>query len=69
MAWEGYREAIDDIRYASTLRLTIERALRGGDPDKARAARQAAQYLEYLDVDQDPDAVRDEIISYVLSLV
>ena len=69
IAWEGYREGIDDIRYGSTLKRSIEKALSEGNVDKVRIARAADRYLEELDVTTDLGVVREEIISYILKLI
>jgi hypothetical protein len=69
IAWEGYREAIDDIRYGSTLRLAIEETLTGGDDEMIQRARDAQRYLDEMDPSQDdPDEMRERIISYILDL-
>lgn len=67
IAWEGYREAIDDIRYGSTLKLLIEKAKKG--ESNTEIAKKAEEYLENLDVkDKKPDLIRSEIIDYILKL-
>ena len=54
IAWEGYREGIDDIRYGSTLNLVIQNA----DQSKRQTADEAKRYLESLDPAGDVDVVR-----------
>ncbi len=51
IAWEGFREGIDDIRYATTLRLAIREALASGDAKRAAVARAAEAWLDGLSVD------------------
>ena len=63
LAWEGYREAVDDIRYASTLALAIRE-----NPDHPQAA-EAKAFLETMDPSQaDLDDLRAQIITWILKL-
>jgi len=55
LAWEGVREALDDIRYLSLLRLRCEAAIRSDDPAKRRLGR---RHLAWMDA-QDPEYVID----------
>lgn len=68
IAWEGYREGIDDIRYGSTLRLAIEKARAGQDDTRRRIAGEAMHFLEGLDPQMDLDATRSKVIRYILEL-
>ena len=68
IALEGYREAIDDIRYATTLRLEIERAKRSGEGQVKKEALSAEKWLSELDVTGDLDVIRSKIIDYILKL-
>lgn len=68
IAWEGYREAIDDIRYGSTLKLEIENAKSGTDVLKHRIADEAERFLENLDTSADLDTIRSAVIGYILKL-
>ncbi|MFH2069065.1 MAG: hypothetical protein ABII89_06360, partial [Candidatus Omnitrophota bacterium] len=66
IAWEGYREGIDDIRYGTTLKLLI--AQKKGGP-KNREALEAEDYLKNLNaLYKNPDRIRLEIIDYILKL-
>ena len=66
VAWEGYREGIDDLRYLATLRKAIERAEKGGAIRQANAAR---AFLENLDVNKaDLNTVRNEMTGWILEL-
>jgi len=67
IAWEGYREAIDDIRYGTTLKLLIEKAKKNGK--KTDIVQKAEAYLTRLDVETNPDRIRMEIIDYILKLL
>ncbi|MEN6643028.1 MAG: hypothetical protein ABFE08_11320 [Armatimonadia bacterium] len=65
MALEGFREGQDDLRYASTLLLLIERA-KTGSSMKQEQARKAGRWLDTLNMSTaDLDAVRDEMIRWI----
>ena len=68
IAWEGYREGIDDIRYATTLALAIGKARESGNREAESAALAAEQWLEKLDAGRDLDAVRLEMVDFILRL-
>jgi hypothetical protein len=69
IVWEAYREGIDDVRYVTTLMKAIENAKASSDANRKSVAADAAQYLETLDVEQqDLDAIRREIVGYLLRL-
>jgi len=69
IAWEGYREAFDDIRYACTLRVEIENAKRRKNKEKMEIALAAEHYLKELDTQMDLDTVRSKIIDYIVTLM
>ena len=65
--WEGYREGITDLRYLGTLRKAIrEASARGGE--SARHARRAQEFAGSMDVSGDLDALRGEMIRWILAL-
>lgn len=69
LAWEGFREAIDDIRYASALRLLIAEAVASGNPDRQTEARKCLLWLAQMDGERvDLDQVRMEIVEKILHL-
>jgi hypothetical protein len=69
LAWEGYREGIDDVRYVTTLAKAIENAKASNDAERKKIAVDAEQYLENLDVRQrDLTAIRVEMTEYLLKL-
>jgi hypothetical protein len=70
LAWEGYREGMDDIRYATTLKCAIEKALKSGNSRLRDTAFSARQYLDLLDLEEviDLNKTRSEIIDYILRL-
>lgn len=64
--WEGYREAIDDLRYLATLRKAIARAEKSGMEKQAQAAR---VFIKNLDVKKgDLGVIRSEMIGWILEL-
>jgi hypothetical protein len=63
VAWEGYREAVDDIRYASTLALAIRE-----NPGHPQAAAAKAFLDAVTGEEADLDALRKEIIGWILKL-
>jgi hypothetical protein len=66
IAWEGYREGIDDLRYLATLRKAIAKAEKSAAAPKAKAAR---SFIENLDVNKaDLSVVRSEMIGWILEL-
>ena len=69
LEWEAFREAIDDIRYATLLQ-RLARPLAGSpDVPKRYAARKALQCLSDLDGDDyDLGATRLEIVRHILAL-
>lgn len=65
IAWEGYREGIDDLRYLATLRKAIG-ATDKFSPSKAKAAR---AFIESMDVQKtDLGALREGMIGWILAL-
>ena len=46
IAFEGYREGYDDIRYATTLKLECQAAKASGNPKRIAAAKEAEDFLE-----------------------
>lgn len=69
IAWEGFREGIDDIRYATKLKQVAREAIQSGDIKAVYAARKALMWLELLDAKTaDLRAVRLEMINYILKI-
>ncbi len=66
--WEGYREGIDDIRYATTLMQAIAAAKHSKDDAAVALAAEAERYIEQVDLSGDLDGVRVQIIGYILRL-
>ncbi len=67
LAWEGYREGIDDIRYATLLKTMAKQILsQTDDLQEKYAARQALQFLTEINFTGDNlNTVRLEIIEYI----
>jgi hypothetical protein len=69
LAWEGFREGIDDIRYATKLKQEAQRAIASGNVKAMHAAKKALMWLELLDdKTADLSAARAEIIEYILKI-
>jgi hypothetical protein len=65
LAWEGYREGIDDLRYLATLRKAIAKA----EQSKAPQAKAARAFIESVDINKaDLDTLRNEMIGWILEL-
>ena len=63
LAWEGFREAVDDIRYACTLALAIQ-----SNPAHPQA-KAAKAFLDSINGEEpDLDALRRDIINWILKL-
>ena len=70
LAYEGFREAADDIRYISKLKLLARDAGKSADPAVRILGRKALQYLAAVDPERDSmDQVRSEVICYILKLI
>ena len=69
LAWEGIREGIDDVRYATLLKQLALKAAKSDNGDVLMAGRRALSYLAYWDGYRgDPDAFRLECINYIIHL-
>ncbi len=69
LAWEGTREALDDVRYATLLKIMAARAVATGKTGAVYEGRRALQWLERMDeTSADLDAVRLEMIDRILAL-
>jgi len=61
--WEGFREAVDDVKYLSTLLNKVD-YLKSAGADVASVE----QWIASIDPTSDLDAIRDEIINKILFL-
>ena len=69
IAWEGYREGVDDIRYMTKLQQLIATAEKSKDEKLVNTANQAKAYLKTIDAGTDNlDTVRTKMIDYILQL-
>lgn len=68
--WEGFREAIDDIRYATKLKQLAAEAIASNNIDRKLEGRKVLQYLALLDGStMDLEVVRAEMINYIIKLL
>lgn len=69
LAWEGFREGIDDVRYATKLKQVAEEAIATGKVEPMHTAKKALMWLELLDEKTaDLNTVRLEMIEYILKI-
>lgn len=72
LPWEGIREGIDDIRYATLLQQLAEKAVSEGkqkDVEKYYTGRKALQFLACVNEENcDLDAVRLEMIKHIMAI-
>ena len=71
LAWEAVREALDDVRYFSLLRLRAEAALKSSDPATRRLGREALAWQDGVDPEYvvDLDAFRRETAGWIRRLI
>lgn len=69
LAWEGFREGIDDIRYATLLKQKAHQAEASGNQKARHLGRKALLWLETTDMEKaDLHTVRQEMIHSILKL-
>ena len=69
LAWEGFREGIDDIRYATLLKQRAQAAEQSGNQKARHLGRKALLWLETTDMEKaDLQTVRREMITYILEI-
>ena len=67
--WEGFREAVDDIRYATLLQSLAREAQANADLEVRRLGMKALGYIENIDGERDDmDEIRMEMINWILQL-
>lgn len=72
IAWEGYREGIDDVRYLTTLLSLIEEAKKSASASLRKSATTAEMYLNGLKIKDlsscSLDDIRAEMVMHILHL-
>lgn len=69
IAWEGYREGVDDIRYMTKLQQVIATAEKSRDKKLKDTAAKAKAYLKTIDAAKDDlDIVRAKMVDYIVKL-
>ena len=69
LAWEGCREAVDDIRYATLLRQLATEAIASGDIDTIYAGRAALSWVAQVDHRRSSlESLRLEMVNRILGL-
>jgi hypothetical protein len=70
IAWEGFREGIDDIRYATKLKQLAAEAVEKNHMPAMHTAKKALIWLELLEEKSaDLNEVRMEMISYIMQIL
>jgi hypothetical protein len=70
IAYEGIREGVDDIRYATMLKQVAAEALLSGEPVRMETANNALNWLEAVDERKvSQDTLRLEMIQYILHML
>lgn len=70
LEWEGIREAVDDVRYATKLKTLALAAIATGRTESVYAGRKALQWLEMTDEKRaDLNGMRMEMIQYIMKLI
>ena len=64
LAWEGFREGVDDVRYVATLKRAIRESEQKGE--KLDLCRRAKAWLEGFDPKRNLDALRAEMVELIL---
>ena len=70
LAWEGYREGVDDVRYVTTLQNAVAKAAASADPAGREKAAASEAFLRRLKAGTeietgDLDAIRRDIVEYL----
>ena len=69
LAWEGCREAVDDIRYATLLRQLAFKAKESADPETVYAGRSALAWVVQIDYRRSAlESLRLEMVNRILDL-
>ena len=65
---EGVREAVDDVRYLTTLKHAIEAAKKSGDPKRISLANESEKWLATMDIKGDLKAIRRQMARRIMAL-
>jgi hypothetical protein len=73
IAWEGYREGVDDVRYVTTLEHAVAKARESGHRTLVQKADAAGKFLKSLKSGnvvetKNLDVVREQIVEQILNL-
>lgn len=69
LAWEGVREGMNDVRYATLTKDLAHEATRAADADTRLLGRRVLSFIAYWDAWRaDPEAFRYECVNYALKL-
>jgi hypothetical protein len=70
LAWEGFREGVDDVRYLTTLSSQIDEVMQGADPRLKRIAKNCQAWLfgHVPSGSLDPDQIRAKVTEYIRRL-
>ena len=69
LAWEGTREAVDDIRYGTLLKQLAEKARKSADIDAQYLGRAALTWVAQVDFERSSlDSLRQEMVEKILAL-
>ena len=64
--WEGWREAVNDVRYLSTYLKLIENAKK--EPKARPMALEGERWLREVDLSGDLDLIRKEMVTRILQI-
>ena len=69
LQWEGFREGVDDIRYATAMVTLARQAAKSSSIDARYAGNKALQYLASFKRDADDlNTARGEMVRHILAL-
>ncbi len=70
LQWEGFREGVDDMRYATYLKLLVQEAVQSGNTERMLTGKKALQYMALLKpAEMDLEVVRGEMVEHILKLL